>query len=347
MQEDNNPHDEDAFVRLTSIDVARLAGVSQSTVSRAFRDDSSMSAKTREKVLKAALKLNYVPNNFARGLATQKSNIIAIVIGDLKNSFYTESLTAFSRELSARGKHLLLFNTSTAQETDDAVRKVLEYQVDGIIVTAANASMKTAQLCLNRGIPVVTFNRYVPGAQMGSVSCNNVEGGAMMANALLDAGAKHFVVIYGEKETMTNRDRLTGFYQALDGHGIPHDNARLLMGGYTYDGAHQATLDAFADGQRADAVLCLNDIMALGAIDALKYKLNLRVPEDIMVAGFDDIPEASRAPYELTTMRQPLNDMVLETLDLLGLGSEPSRYTDLIRTLPGELVLRKTVRKPV
>ena len=353
MQKDKKPRkvepdpttDADPSIRLTSIDIAKLAGVSQSTVSRAFRNDSSMSPKTRQKVLDAAMKLNYVPNSFARGLATQKSNIIAIVIGDLRNSFYTESLIAFSHELNVRGKHLLLFGTRSAQETDAAVRRVLEYQVDGIIITAANTSMRTAQLCLNRGIPVVTFNRYVPGAQMGSVSCNNIEGGTMMTNLLVKAGARRFLVIHGESETMTNRDRLRGFYNALDLNAIPHENASVVKGDYTYDGAHAATLEAFADGKAADAVLCLNDIMAMGAIDALRYQLALRVPEDVMVAGFDDIPEAARAPYNLTTMRQPRNRMVHQALDLLGLGDTPPDPNDLVRTLPGILVERGTVRK--
>ena len=334
-------------MRFTSKDVAKLAGVSQSTVSRAFKNDTSMAEETRLKVLNAAQKLSYVPNSFARGLTTQKSNIVAIVIGDLKNAFYTESLAAFSRELQRRGKHLLLFSVSEGAETDDAVRQILEYQVDGIILTAANASMRSAQLCLNRGIPVVTFNRYVPGLQVNSVYCDNVEGGKLITQTLLKAGARSFVVVYGEKEATTNRDRLTGFYAALDQSGIPRDEARLVLGGYTYGGAHKATLDAFANGQRYDAVLCLNDAMALGAIDALKHGIGLRIPEDVMVGGFDDIPEAARQPYDLTTVRQPMNDMVIEALDLLGLGPQKLPSTAMMRMLPGTLILRGTVRPPV
>lgn len=333
-------------MRFTSNDVAKLAGVSQSTVSRAFKNDTSMAEETRLKVLNAAQKLSYVPNSFARGLTTQKSNIVAIVIGDLKNAFYTESLAAFSRELQRRGKHLLLFSVSEGAETDDAVRQILEYQVDGIILTAANASMRSAQLCLNRGIPVVTFNRYVPGLQVNSVYCDNVEGGKLITQTLLNAGARSFVVVYGEKEATTNRDRLAGFYTALDQSGIPRDEVRLVLGGYTYAGAHKATLDSFANGQRYDAVLCLNDAMALGAIDALKHGIGLRIPEDVMVAGFDDIPEAARQPYNLTTVRQPMDDMVVEALDLLGLGPQKLPSTAMMRMLPGTLILRGTVRPP-
>lgn len=331
-------------MRFTSNDVAKLAGVSQSTVSRAFNNDTSMAPETREKVLRAAQKLSYVPNSFARSLTTQKSNIVAIVIGDLKNSFYTESLATFSRELRQRNKHLLLFNVDIGSETDEAVRQILEYQVDGIILTAATASMKSAQLCFNRNIPVVTFNRYVPGVQVNSVCCENIEGGKAITRALIDAGARSFVVVYGEKEATTNQDRLTGFYTALEQAGIPRRNARLLRGSYTYEGGQKAALKAFSNGDRYDAVLCLNDVMALGALDALRYQLGLQVPDDVMVAGFDDIPEASRAPYDLTTVRQPIGRMVAEVMEMLGLGTQPAPSTALTKSVPGVLIRRGTTR---
>lgn len=327
-------------MRFTSNDVARLAGVSQSTVSRAFKNDTSMSPETRRLVLEAAQKLSYVPNSFARSLTTQKSNIVAIVIGDLKNSFYTESLEIFSRELTKRGKHLLLFTVNSGADTDDAVRQILEYQVDGIILTAANASTKTAQLCLNRNIPVVTFNRYIPGVQVNSICCENVEGGKVITQALIEAGARSFVVIYGEKEATTNRDRLTGFYAALEQAGLPRKSAKLLLGNYTYEGGNKAALKAFGEGKRYDAILCLNDIMALGAIDALRYELGLDVPGDVIVGGFDDIPEAARAPYRLTTVCQPIHRMVQEALEMLGLGSQPLPTTAMMRTIPGALIKR-------
>ncbi|MFT3964268.1 MAG: LacI family DNA-binding transcriptional regulator [Sphingobium sp.] len=332
-------------MRFTSNDVAKLAGVSQSTVSRAFKNDTSMSPDTRNKVLEAAQKLSYVPNSFARSLTTQKSNIVAIVIANLKNSFYTESLALFSRELRKRGKHLLLFSIDSATETDNSVREILEYQVDGIILTAADASMKTAEICLNRRIPVVTFNRYVPGTQVNSICCDNVEAGKLMTRHLIAAGARSFLVVYGEKEATTNQDRLTGFHAALEEAGIARDNAQLTCGNYTYDGAFEAVKASFGSGDRTDAVLCLNDVMAMGAIDALKYEIGLQIPQDVMVTGFDDIPEAARPAYNLTTVRQPIERMVEEALNLLGLGEIGTASTALVRTVPGALIERGTVTR--
>ncbi|MET0364960.1 MAG: LacI family DNA-binding transcriptional regulator [Sphingobium sp.] len=330
-------------MRFTSNDVARLAGVSQSTVSRAFKNDKSMSPETRDKVLAAAQKLSYVPNSFARSLTTQKSNIVAIVVANLKNSFYTESLAMFSRKLRERGKHLLLFSIGSAAETDSAVREILEYQVDGIILTSADASMKTAEICLNRRIPVVTFNRYVPGTQVNSICCDNIEAGKVMTRHLVAAGAKTFLVVYGEKEATTNQDRLTGFHAALEEAGIPAGNATFVCGNYSYEGAFDAVVESLTSGNRVDAVLCLNDVMAMGAIDALKYRIGLHVPNDVMVAGFDDIPEAARPAYDLTTVRQPIERMTDEALDLLGLGEKGTASTALVRMVPGVLIERGTV----
>lgn len=331
-------------MRFTSNDVAKLAGVSQSTVSRVFKGHGSISPKTLEKVHDAAKKLNYVPNSFARSLTTQKSNIVAIVIGNLKNSFYTESLVTFSRELQTRGKHLLLFSVEDTSQTDDAIRQIVEYQVDGIILTAAHASMVTAEMCFNRRIPVVTFNRYIPGTPVNSVRCDNVEGGRLITSRLLESGAQKFLVVYGEKASTTNEDRLEGFRNALDIAGVSQDSARLVSGNYTYDDAFAAVKESFNDGYRADAVLCLNDVMAFGAIDALRYEIGLSIPGDVMVTGFDDIAEASRPAYDLTTVRQPIEKMVQETLDLLGLGEGGESSTSLVRTLPAVLVERGTTK---
>lgn len=328
----------------TSVDVAKLAGVSQSTVSRTFKNDSSVSPETRKRVLAAAQKLNYVRNSFARGLSTQKSNIIAIVIGDLKNPFYSESLFAFGRELKKHGKYPLLFNVGGGNQVDDVIHDVLGYQVDGIIITAANTTMKTAQICLNRGIPVVAFNRYIPGIQVNSVCCDNVKASQRLGELLLQAGARNFGVIYGDREASNNHDRLTGFYTALATAGVNKRHAKQYLGSYTYEGGYEAALKAFSSTPKPDALFCLNDVMALGAIDAVKYKLGLRVPEDVMVTGFDDIPQAGRPPYDLTTVQQPIPKMIDESLKLLGINGDTDPECAMRKSIPGKLMKRGTVR---
>ena len=184
--------------RVTSSDIARFVGVSQATVSRAFSHDSSITDLTRAKILDAARQLNYVPNSFARSLITRQSNIVAMLLGDLNNPFYTVALDEFSLRLQAVGKQVLVFNGASPNEVDDAVRRMLEYQVDGLILTAATTSMQVTSLCLEREIPVVMFNRYVPGFSGNSVCCDNFDGGRLAADTLFDAGATRFAVISGD-----------------------------------------------------------------------------------------------------------------------------------------------------
>jgi DNA-binding LacI/PurR family transcriptional regulator len=329
--------------RVTSVEVAKRAGVSQSAVSRAFTPGSSVSDKTRRKVLQAASALNYVPNSIARSLITARSNIVAMVVGDLANPFYSTVLDEFSQALQARGKHVLVFRVATGSEVDDALMDVLQYQVDGIIVTSAQVSSKMTGLCLDRGIPVVSFNRYIEGSRTDNVCCDNLKGGRLIAGTLLAAGGTRFAMIAGQRDASTNRDRMEGFFRGLRRGGIRKADVRVEPGHYSYEGGFDAALRLFEKRRgMPDALFCTNDVMALGALDALRGKLGLRVPEDVMVIGFDDIPDAARAPYRLSTVRQPREDMIARTLELLerGPGALAAPATAL---LEGELVLRETL----
>ncbi|MFT7288042.1 MAG: DNA-binding LacI/PurR family transcriptional regulator, partial [Halieaceae bacterium] len=305
----------------------------------------SVSDATRKKVFRAAQALNYVPNSMARSLITARSNIIAMVVGDLSNPFYSAVLDQFSKELQEQGKHVLVFRVASGSEVDDALIHVLQYQVDGIILTSAQVSSKMAGLCLERGIPVVMFNRYVEGLPTDNVCCDNLKGGRLAAQALLDAGGARFAMIAGEREASTNRDRTRGFMRTLRSAGITAKDVHIAHGHYTYDGGYKAALALFsADGETPDALFCTNDIMALGALDALRYQLGYRVPEDVMVIGFDDIPEAARAPYRLTTIRQPREQMTAKTLELLDAGAK-TVAGPTTAYIEGTLVRRETLRE--
>lgn len=327
--------------RVTSSDVARHAGVSQATVSRAFMDSGLVTDETRVKILESARLLNYVPNSFARSLITNQSNIVAILIGDLHNPFYTEALDQFSRRLQELGKHVLVFNGAKPEGVDDAILRMLEYQVDGLIITAAAMSMQMAAVCIERRIPVVLFNRYVPGFLADSVYCDNVAGGRLAADTLYAAGAKHYGVIYGDSGTTTNVDRMRGFTERLREHSI--SDVAHGWGHYTYEGGYDAATKLLQLPQPPDALFCINDIMALGAIDAARA-LSLRIPEDLMVVGFDDIPEASRQPYRLTTIRQPIDRMIDETMALLRQDWGEGPKQPISRILKGKLISRATTR---
>lgn len=335
--------------RTTSFDVAALAGVSQSAVSRAFTPGSSIAEETRQKVYEAARKLNYVPNSIASSLTTKRTNIVALIVGNMANPFYAHVLHAFSQKLQEQGRQVLIFTVDPGAESDEAILHVLKYQVDGVILTAAQLSTRMTSMCHDRGIPIVLFNRYIPGSDASGVRCDNVAGGRLIAEAFLAAGARSFAMITGDPKGSTSQDRVRGFVERLQEEGVRRSDIVETGGQSSYEGAFNAALGIFRDKDRPrpDALFCINDIMAMGAIDALRYRLGLRIPEDLMVAGFDDIPEGRRAPYQLTTVRQPINQMIDATLAILHLD-DPTRKIEpgIDKPISGRLIWRGTIPVP-
>jgi DNA-binding LacI/PurR family transcriptional regulator len=329
----------------TSQDVAKLAGVSQSTVSRALADHSAVSEETRKKVWEAADALGYRPNVLARSLITQRSGLIAIVVASMDNPFYWEVLTLFSQALQAAGLQLLLFTIGPRENFDSVIRKVLQYRVDGVIVVSAVLSSKAITDCREAGLPVVLFNRYVDKTALNVVACDNVEGGKAVATLLANTGHKTFGFITGVEDTSTNRDRLEGFQQHLNQLGLPMP--ALEYGGYTYESGREAVKRLVFQGERPDAIFCANDIMAIGALDGLRLDLGLRVPEDISVIGFDDIPMASWSGIELTTVRQRRARMVEASIQILNSNLATPGLKPVFHLEPGRLIVRQTVRLKV
>jgi DNA-binding LacI/PurR family transcriptional regulator len=332
--------------RATSFDVAALAGVSQSAVSRAFTPGSSIAEETRLKVVAAARKLNYVPNSIASSLTTRRTNIVALILGNMFNPFYGQVMQAFSHKLQEMGRQVLLFTVEPGADADDSILKALHYQIDGVILTAAQLSTRMTVMCHERGIPIVLFNRYIPGSDASGVRCDNAAGGRMIAEAMIAAGAKTYAMITGDPKGTTSKDRVRGFVDRLAEEGVRRSDIEEAPGGSYYEGAFSAALDLFSarTAPRPDALFAINDIMAMGAMDALRYRLGLRIPEDLMVGGFDDIRESARLAYQLTTVRQPIDEMIEETLAILNLD-EPGFVIQPGIDLPikGSLIWRATI----
>jgi DNA-binding LacI/PurR family transcriptional regulator len=330
--------------RVTSLDVARVAGVSQSAVSRTFSPGGSVSALTRKKILAAAVKLGYTPNAIARSLITDRTDMIGMVMGDVTNPFYPEVLQAFSVSFQEVGQRMMLFTVPPGGSIDDALPQALQYRVDGIIVTSATLSSKMIEECARLGTPVVLFNRSIRNADLSSVSCDNVEGGRFIANLLLDGGHRRCAFIAGVENTSTNVDRERGFVDRMTERGM----APLLreVGNYTYTGGYQAAMRLLSRDDRPDAIFCANDITALGAIDAARQEIGLRVPEDVSIIGFDDIPAAAWPSHDLTTVRQRINFMVDKAIDILLARIEDPELPAVTHLIPGDFVARGTVRLP-
>lgn len=330
--------------RVTSAEVAERAGVSQSAVSRTFTPGASASKKTVEKVRKAAAELGYRPNVLARAMVSGKSRIIGLVVAYLENQFYPEALEKLSNELQKRGYHVLIFLAEqTADNIDAVVEEILDYQVDGIIAASVAMSSDLSERCRAAGVPMVLFNRSQDDPNMSAVTSDNYAGGRKVAEFLLAAGHRKIGHIAGWDGASTQRDREAGFISALAQAGVAlHSRAE---GDFTMKKAAAVTRKMFA-ADPPEAVFVANDHMALAVMDTLRFELGLRVPDDVSVVGFDDVPAASWPAYDLTTVRQPANRMVSNTVEiLLDQIENDTRETRRI-AIDGPLILRGSARIP-
>lgn len=327
--------------RVTSYDVARAAGVAQSTVSRCFEEDGAISPETRKRVLRIAAELGYSRNALARSLITRTSNIVGVIVTEFTMRNNPELVYALGAKLRAVGLGLLV----QVIESDDAIGLVLkqsmEFPLDGLICCAQMQPDDVA-LFHRRGIPVLFFNRIVLADHADFLSLDHVGAGRMVAQALYAEGHRAISCIRGPAGAPVSNLRIEGFRQALDELGITDVPTRETD--FSYEGGQAAFLTQLQAGPAPEAIFCANDQLALGVIDACRYTLGLRIPEDISVIGFDDIAEARRPGYALTTVRQPIAEMAEQAVTLLSERiAEPQLPARRI-LLRGELIRRASAR---
>ncbi|MEL7179691.1 MAG: LacI family DNA-binding transcriptional regulator [Pseudomonadota bacterium] len=330
--------------KITSLQVAERAGVSQSAVSRVFTPGASASAKTVEKVRKAAAELGYRPNMMARAMITGKSRIIGLVVAYLDNQFYPLALQLLSNALQAQGYHILVFTASNTQgASEEVMQELLDYQVDGIITASVGMTNDLTQRCAAAGIPVVMFNRGQEGEAISSVTSANVKGGRAVAEFLLSCGHKTIGHISGWAGSSTGRDRQAGFCEVLAQHGIVPQITDGMFDRETAAAAAQTMMDSATS---PDAIFVGNDHMAFAVLDTLRHEMGLRVPDDVAIVGYDDVPLAAWPAYDLTTMRQPVNRMVEATVEaLISRIEDPSVPPQRIE-IDSPLIQRGTTKGP-
>lgn len=330
--------------KITSLQVAERAGVSQSAVSRVFTPGASASAKTIEKVRKAAAELGYRPNMMARAMITGKSRIIGLVVAYLDNQFYPLALQLLSNALQEKGYHILVFTASNSQgAAEEVMQELLDYQVDGIITASVGMTNDLTQRCAAAGIPVVMFNRGQEGAAISSVTSANKKGGSAVAEYLLSCGHRQFGHISGWSGSSTGRDRQAGFCETLSQHGI---SPQIIDGMFDRETAAAAAQTMMETASPPDAIFVGNDHMAFAVIDTLRHEMGLSIPDDVAIIGYDDVPLAAWPAYNLTTMRQPVNRMVEATIDtLLTRIEDPTTPTQRIE-IDSPLIARGTTKGP-
>lgn len=322
--------------------ISALAGVSPSTVSRALKGDPRISEKTRAAVAAIAQQEGYAPNAMARGLVTRSSGVVGIVLGNMENPFYGELVERLYGRLVEIGKYPMLLHIGGETLDSEAIKPIRQYQMDGCIIAAARLSSRAAETCALNRLPMVMINR-VARIHSCTVSCDNYAGGMMAGELLIDADHRHIAFIAGREDTSTSEDRENGLRSALRKAGLaPEGWAR---GHYTYDGGFTAAKALLAEKPRPDAIFAANDIMALGAIDAIRES-GLTVPDDVSIIGFDDIRPARWHNYRLTTIAQPIDAMITRSLALLTERMESPELSGESISIQGEMKVRASARLP-
>lgn len=291
---------------VTSRDVAREAGVSQPTVSRALRDDPKISVSTRARVAEVAKRLGYVPSELGRSLSTQATKRIAVV-ADLDNPLWAMLVEQLHDDLSASGYSMTLL--AEHGDLPRFERQLLGGWADGVIITSARMSATVPIELARRNVPLVLVNRVARGLKVDAAVADNVQGGRAAAKILIDAGHTRVAALLGPADTSTGRGRERGFRQALAEAGLALPDARVVHGDFDYGFGREALPQLLKGRHRASAIFCANDIIAIGALNRAR-QLGVDVPSDIAIVGFDDLDQASWPVFDLTTIRVPFGAMV-------------------------------------
>lgn len=328
---------------VTSHDVAQLAGVSQSTVSRVLTGDSAVRETTRQRVLAALEELNYAPNVAARTMKTGRTGAIAVVISRLTNPFYPELLDAVSEAALEAGLHVIVMNAEMDGEAD-AARALRARSVDGVILATATEESAKLWSGYDRSAPIVLINRVVESLPFAQITGDHVSGSAEVARFFLKHGRQRIALITAPLSASTTAEREAGFLDALAADKAPVNSGNIVRtAAVSHEEGRQAMLFLLRQPQRPTAVFCVSDLLAIGAIDAAR-ELNISVPEDIWVVGFDNVQLASWGGYQLTTVSQPAKEMARRGVKaLLDRLDKPRARTEIVR-LPTQLVIRESAR---
>ena len=300
---------------VTSYDVAARAGVSQSAVSRCFKPGASVSSATRARVMKAAKDLDYVPNAMARSLITRRSNLVAVLISNLTNLYYPEVLSELCQQFEKRGMRVLLFTLPHEADVDKVIAQVWEYQVDGVVAAARLTPAQVAEF-ERRRLPFVLYNRSLRDRAVNAVVCDQIAGARALVSRLAAAGHKRFAIIGGPKDSVVGQERTRGAKECIAELGLREP--LIVLGNYDYESGARGLREIVRQlGRAPDAIICGNDLMAIGCVDIARHELRLDVPGKLSVAGFDGVEPSTWLSYNLTTLRQPVQKMAQAAAEML------------------------------
>lgn len=323
--------------RITAEDVARQAGVSRSLVSRAFTEGAYIDPDKREKVLLAAQELGYSPNALAAGLQGARSNLVAIFVGQMPNEYDKEVVAKLVIGLNSIGKWPIVIG-GTQKVAREAVDKVLRYPLEAMILRSGSLDEDIVRACGKLNIPVISSGRVLTLPGVDNICCRNQEGMAKATRLLLDRGRRRFGFIGGPESFASSLARRSGVLESLAVAGLPL--VAEEMGAFTVQSGFEAARRIVKSTQ-IDALVCANDAMAIGALTALSEQ-GLKAPEHVSVVGFDDISMAAWPGFALTTVRNPIEELVTAVVELLQRRTTQPNAPGQTIYLETDLVLRNS-----
>lgn len=330
--------------KVTSMQVAQKAEVSQSAVSRVFTPGASVSYKKANKIRRIANEMGYRPNVIARTLSTGKSKIIGLIVAYLDNQFYPESLQKISQQLQSRGYHILIFTVdNTKSQIEKTVQELIDYQVDAIIAASVSMNNEITQYCRKKNVPIVLYNRAQDDKNISFVTSDNIAGGITIADHFADINVQRPAYIAGWQGASTQRDREIGFTKGLEKHNIKLFGREI--GNFNINDARIATLKLFENNKIPDGIFVANDHMAFAVMDTIRYEIKMKIPQDIVVAGYDDVAIAQWPAYNLTSVRQAANKMVKETINILMQTIQNPNTKPVHIKIKSPLIIRESTRK--
>lgn len=322
--------------------VAERAGVSVNTVSRAINNKSDINEETKKRVLKVAQELGYVQNATAVALRTKKTRTLGVVIADNRNPFYAEVLNGIEEAAREKNYHIILANTQRDyQKEEEAINLLLAKRVDGLLITPVQDRNDDIKKLIAANIPFVIVGRDFENIEVDAVYNDEVKGGFFATEYLIKKGHKRIAFINGFLHKSPAQGRLEGYKKALKEHGIPLDDMMVSVGDIDVEDGYERTKQMLEKNLDFTAIFAYNDMMAFGAMQAIKEK-GLRIPEDIGLVGYDDIPFSSLISPSLTTIRLKKQELGAESLKLLLSRINVSRKKTKKIMLDVELKIRET-----
>lgn len=330
------------FMKTTIKDIARLSGVSTTTVSKIInKKDKDISQGTIDRVNNIMRERNYVPSTIARSMVTKKTKTIGIIIPDIRNPFFPELTRGAEDMAHTLGYNLMICNT------DDDIKKERQYMdilkkkmVDGIIFTASSAEVAISHIS-KTDPPLVLVDRDIDVPNLkGRIIVNNINGGYIAVRHLIDRGCKKIAIIAGSKSSLPSVHRYEGYVKALEENGIKLDKELCRFGSFKSEYGYEMAMEILNSHNDVDGIFCASDMIAIGAMKAVIEK-GLKIPADVKIVGFDDIYISAYLNPALTTVKQPIYSIGSEAAKLLIESIEDSKEKTSI-VLETELVIRES-----